>query len=250
MSWLSVGVGAGIGFAIGGPIGACIGMWLGSSTDNNITQNTTPDQKNQTLFFVSLFAMLSKMASADGVIVQSEINTVTIFMDTINLDSEDKRTAIKIFNNAKLDNQYSIYDHADQYQKIASMEMRKIIYAALWEVAYSDGSIHTKENDILKKIPNNLGLNSSIYFEFSSKFQQKNKIYKPNIDRHYELLNCDSNDSIAKIKQNYRRAIAEYHPDKIQSKGLPKEFIKFSNEQAKKINEAYNAIKKERQKLN
>ena len=240
MSWLGAGIGAGIGFAIGGPIGAGIGLLVGNSVGNK-TQ-VTSEQKNQTLFFVSIFSMLAKMAKADGVIVRDEINAVNVFIESMNLDDEDKETAINIFRNA-ISDEYSIYEYANQYKEIANKEMREIIYATLWNVAYSDGTIHKNENDILKKIPKYLGINSNIYDKYNAEVLGYTN--QTDTAKYYELLGCDSNSSYSEVKKCYRRAMAKYHPDKIQSKGLPKEFIKLANEQSKKINEAYNAIKQE-----
>ncbi len=241
MSWLGAGIGAGIGFAIGGPIGAGIGMWLGSSISNSARKNITVEKENQTLFFVLLFSMLGKIAKSDGIISSEEINAVTNFMDEMNLDNEDKKAAITIFNNSKND-KYSIYEYADQYKYNADIQAREMIYAMLWKIAYSDGLIHPKEDIILQKIVSHLGLNNDTYDNFKAELLGIDK----NINSHYKLLECLSSDTNDKIKQNYKRIIARYHPDKIQSKGLPKEFIIFANEQAKKVNVAYDAIKKSR----
>ena len=46
------------------------------------------------------------------------------------------------------------------------------------------------------------------------------------------------------IKTNYRKLIIEYHPDTIQSKGLPEAFLEFANQETQKINEAYEILKK------
>jgi DnaJ like chaperone protein len=46
------------------------------------------------------------------------------------------------------------------------------------------------------------------------------------------------------VKKAYRKLVSEYHPDKIISKGLPEDFIKFAEEKFREINEAYEAIKK------
>ena len=241
MSWLSTGIFAGIGFAVGGPIGAGIGALLGSSIGNN-TAKITPQEENQTLFFVCLFSMLSKMAIADGVVVKQEINAVKKFMASLKLDAQDQKSAIQIFRNAKTDN-YSIYQYASQYKDIANRQMREILYQALWEVALSDGTIHETEDKILKEIPSYLGINHYVYDDFSAQILGN---VKKDVTQYYQLLNCEQTDSDTQIKKAYRRAIQNYHPDKIQSKGLPETFIKFANEQTKKINEAYHLIKQSR----
>jgi len=46
------------------------------------------------------------------------------------------------------------------------------------------------------------------------------------------------------VKKAYRKLVSEYHPDKIVSKGLPEDFIKFAEEKFREINEAYEAIQK------
>ena len=56
--------------------------------------------------------------------------------------------------------------------------------------------------------------------------------------------NCIS--TVAEIKKQYRKLVTEYHPDKIESKGLPEEFIKFANDKFIIIQEAYDHIKRER----
>ena len=182
------------------------------------------------------------MAKADGVISKNEINTIDRLMQILKLDNQDKQAAIKIFNNAKSD-QYSIYDYADQYQQIANHEMREMAYTALWNVAFSDNILHSQEDTILKSIPKNLGINNNIYYRFKN---ENIATKQQGVTQCYELLECSSKDSDITIKKCYKRAIIKYHPDKIQSQGLPKEFIKFANEQTKKINEAYDKIKKDR----
>lgn len=63
------------------------------------------------------------------------------------------------------------------------------------------------------------------------------------LEESYIILGCTSDDSMQIIKKRYRELISEYHPDKIQSKGLPDSFIKFATEQMQKINFAYETVK-------
>lgn len=243
MSWLGAGIFTGIGFAVGGPIGGAIGMVVGSLLGGE-SRNSSTAQQNQMLFFVSLFSMLSKMARADGKIVKKEIQAVTEFMDSMRLDEEDKRAAIEIFRNVESDG-YSIYEYASQYKEVASPEMCEMIYSALWLVAYSDGVIQVEEDEILQNIVQYLGLGSNSYTHFKQRVMG-NQPDSGNLEEHYEVLGVNKNDDDSTIKSAYRRAVKEYHPDKMQSKGLPKEFLQFANEQTKKLNKAYSAIKKSR----
>ena len=60
----------------------------------------------------------------------------------------------------------------------------------------------------------------------------------------FEMLGCDYNSSFEDIKKAYKKKISEFHPDKIQGKNLPDSFIKFANEEAAKINDCYDTIRK------
>jgi DnaJ like chaperone protein len=65
-------------------------------------------------------------------------------------------------------------------------------------------------------------------------------------NKYYAVLKCDESASNEEIKKQYRSLVREYHPDKIEAKGLPEEFIKFANDKFKEIQEAYEHIKIER----
>ena len=48
------------------------------------------------------------------------------------------------------------------------------------------------------------------------------------------------------ITKRYKVLIKEYHPDRLQGLGLPKEFIQLANKKLSSINEAYSTIKNEK----
>jgi DnaJ-domain-containing protein 1 len=65
-------------------------------------------------------------------------------------------------------------------------------------------------------------------------------------NKHYAILGCAKSDSNDQIKKQYRKLVFKYHPDKIESKELPEERIKFASDKFCKIQEAYDAVKRER----
>jgi len=251
MSWLGAGIGAGIGMMLGGPIGAGIGAWIGHSmgaasaamkASGAGMRSSGPftDQKEaQTIFFVSLFSMIAKMAKADGSVSSEEAALINQFAkNRMNLDAEDRKAAKKIFNNALNDN-YSIYDYAAQYRRIAqNQQMLEMVYRLLFAVAYADGKLHPQEDAILKEIPAHLGLGPTAYQVFREEFQGQH----PDISEQYEILGCTPDSSDEEIKRAYRKKCTEYHPDKIASRGLPDGFLQFAEDQMKRITSAYSAI--------
>lgn len=63
-------------------------------------------------------------------------------------------------------------------------------------------------------------------------------------NKYYVLLECDIYSSLDTIKKNYRRIIRSYHYDTLASKGLPEDMLDYAQEKAKKLNDAYEHLKK------
>ena len=78
------------------------------------------------------------------------------------------------------------------------------------------------------------------------------KISKDNtsINRSYKILGLSENASLEQVSNQYRKLIKEYHPDKLQGMGLPKEFIELANQKLSAINKAYTEIKNNEKKVN
>ncbi|MBN8432138.1 co-chaperone DjlA [Microbulbifer salipaludis] len=249
MSWLGAGIGAGIGMMFGGPIGAALGAWVGSSFGSGLKKLseagvTLNREGAQTVFIVALFSMLAKMAKADGQVSKAEIQLVDDFINNnLRLNAEDRQQAIKIFQNAK-DDQFSIYDYAQQYrQLIRNQAMREMVYRLLFAVAFADGELHPAEEQILRKIPEALGLHASIFTAMFNEFGHRGAgTGSSNLQAHYDILECSPDASDKELKLAYRRKAAEYHPDKIASKGLPEEFMRHAEDQMKSVTVAYDTI--------
>ena len=82
--------------------------------------------------------------------------------------------------------------------------------------------------------------------DYSLNNYSNREVSSNNIDRYYEILESSKNDSLEVIKKNYRRLIKEYHYDSIASKGLPEDMLQFAKEKTQELNEAYDAVKKDK----
>ena len=65
-----------------------------------------------------------------------------------------------------------------------------------------------------------------------------------NVDSDYKILGINSNATDDELKKAYRKMAIKFHPDKVATMG--EEYVKGAKEKFQQIQEAYEAIKKER----
>ncbi len=245
MSWIGKIFGGGIGLMLGGPLGAILGATIGHSLlDQQATARGSYSalQKKQAIFFTAIFAMLGKMAKADGIVSIEELQVVEQFMShNLQLDAEARQYAIGIFNEAK-DSTYSFDAYARQFGQVFYNEpqLRQMFYELLFTLAMADGVLHPAEDRLLKKSPALLNLPEELYGVL------KKRLVK-DLSPLYAMLGVSESATDAEIKKAYRKLATEYHPDKIMAQGLPEDFHKFAEDKFKQINEAYETLLTSRQ---
>lgn len=62
----------------------------------------------------------------------------------------------------------------------------------------------------------------------------------------YQQLGVRMDDTNAAIKQQYRRLMNQYHPDKLSAQGLGASMVQVAQEKTQRIREAYDLIRKRR----
>jgi DnaJ like chaperone protein len=246
MSWFGKIIGGGVGFVFGGPLGALVGATLGHALlDERVRVEQgergplTGMEQRQAVFFTAVFAMLGKIAKADGRVCEQEIAAVRVFMlEQLRLPAAAQQFAIGIFNEAK-ENDTPFEEYARQFGQVFTGDaaLRTMFYQVLFSVAMVDGVLHPAEEALLRAAPVHLGLHPDI-------FETVRRQFGHDLPHHYAVLGLESSASLAEVKKAYRRLAAEYHPDKVVSKGLPEDFARFAEQKFKEINEAYAVISK------
>ena len=241
-------VGGTIGFALFGPLGAVAGAAFGHAFDseNALTQRNQANhlsmlEESQLAFFVGAFSMLAKLAKADGQVKKEEIDTIESFVhNDLNLDPSSREVAFNIFRTA-LDSPASFEDFATQFYGYFrnQPQMTEMMIDILLRVALSDGSMHLAEETLI--------LSAAGIFHFSkTRLNQLRSRYVAPTEKSYHVLGCQRQDPDDVIKRRYRHLVQTYHPDKIAGKGLPEEFTQLAQDKFREIQEAFEAIKKER----
>ncbi|MBW2654464.1 MAG: TerB family tellurite resistance protein [Deltaproteobacteria bacterium] len=253
MSWLGKMIGGTIGFALGGPIGAVAGAAFGHtfvdkkeqvylSSRPGTQEALSSNEEAQLVFFTAAFSMLAKISKANGTITDSEISAVESFMkQNLQLDSHGQQTAKNIFRQAV--NSPETFDaFANQFYSVFRTQPHiiELMMDVLLRVSAADGSISREEEAMLLSAVRIFNYSHADYERLKSKYVKKT-------NKYYAILKCSETASNEEIKKQYRKLVTEYHPDKIEAKGLPEEFIKFANDKFKEIQEAYDYIKNERE---
>lgn len=222
-------------------------------------------QPSPTLFLTIAFEVLGHLSKAKGQVTQDDIHIATQFMDQLQLDSEKRKLAQSSFNRGKAvdyplqERLNELYVQYRYRKKVLNIFCEHLIRAAI-----SDGSLHAKEEQILYTVAQAFHIpraKMAIYIQMimaSYQFQrgqqyQHNHQYQQqgfqrpsgqnDINNAFKILGVEPTADNTTIKRAYRKLMNEHHPDKLVSKGLPKEMLEAEKKRAQEIQAAYDLIK-------
>lgn len=228
----------GLGWAVGGPIGAIIGFALGSITVEQGTQTRSIGSGSRSTpgdFGTSLLVLCAAMMKADNKLLKSELDYVKQFF-TRQFGVESTQERMLLFREIlKQDIQlqpvcFQIRDHLDYSSRLELMHL-------LFGLAAADGHVNDQELDLLKQIADYTRIQTNDFLSLQAMFVKDKKAA-------YQILEIDKSVTDDEVKKAYRKMAMKYHPDKVHHLGP--EFQNDAQEKFKKINEAYETIKKER----
>ncbi|MFP4019666.1 MAG: TerB family tellurite resistance protein [Bacteroidales bacterium] len=230
-------IAGGLGWAFLGPIGGILGFVLGSLVDESSTQGTKSGYSMTTTgsFSVSLLVLVAAVMKADNRVMRSELNYVKRFFIE-NFGEESAAEALKMLRDLIKQN-IPINEVCQQIKQNMDYSSRLQLLHFLYGIANADGQIHESELRIINKIANGIGIGIKDRNSIQSMFIE-------DTDYAYKILEVEPSASDEEIKKAYRKMANKYHPDKVSHLG--EDFQKVAHQKFRKVNEAYEKIKKER----
>jgi len=185
---------------------------------------------------LNLLSLAATVIKADGTVKQQELQFVRNFFIT-NYGSQMASTIFEKFNEEVKKERQNIPELTQIFNQRAPYETRLQILHFLFGVANADGSISKTELSKVEQIAAALGIRPSDMESIKAMFVKAT-------DSAYKILEISSSATDPEVKKAYRTMAKKYHPDKLQSKDPA--LIKGAQEKFQKVQEAYEAIQKER----
>ncbi|MEN8230391.1 MAG: TerB family tellurite resistance protein [Bacteroidota bacterium] len=233
-------VGLGLGWALGGPIGGILGLAVGSIFDSGKSEE--PGQarnvRTRTLrgdYAASLLVLIAAVMKADGRVMKSELDYVKRYFVT-RFGDETASEAVVMLRDI-LKQEIPLRDVTHQLSQRLDYSYRLEMLHFLFGIASSDGSVSDAENDVINRISGYMSINDS-------DFQSIRAMFVSQTDASYKILEIEPTTTDEEVKKAYRRMAMKYHPDKVSHLG--EDFKKVAHEKFRKVQGAYDQIKKER----
>jgi len=232
-------IGLGLGWAVGGPVGGILGLAVGSLFDTGtsfaekgrITQTRTIRGD----YAASLLVLIAAVMKADGRVMKSELDYVKRYFST-RFGEETTNEAIVMLRDI-LKQEIPLRDVSQQLSQKLDYAYRLEMLHFLFGIASADGSVSDSELSVINRIREYMNITEGDFNSIRAMFISQT-------DSAYKILEIESTVSDDEVKKAYRRMAMKYHPDKVSHLG--DDFKNVANEKFKKVQAAYDQIKKER----
>ncbi len=220
-------------------------------------QETGYEGPVQQAFFIATFAAMGHVAKSDGRVKDVEIELASEVMSHLKLNAEQKRLAIRLFNDGKhsdfaLDNLLWRFDRQCRHR----VSVLQVFIEIQLQVAYADNSLDSREEKIIRRMCKRLQVSDSIYTRIERRVRAEKKVLNRSVTNHanevkslsdaYKVLGLGRLASNDEVKQNYRRLISQNHPDKLIARGASEIEIIQAQDMTQDVISAYELVAKAR----
>ncbi len=248
MRWVGKVTGGGVGYLLAGQFGALAGVALGHQLFDRPPREffgvpISDREVKNSVFFAATFAMLGKLAQADGRVSREEINSLEdIIRDRFQLSWKSANFAFKTFDEAVVSND-SFESHAAAFynQFVDSPEVLVSMLEIMLVVAHADFEYDQTEETLIKA--------AASIFKLEDEYEHILHLFRHqpnNLEHCYDLLDCELEDDSVAIRECYERLRREHDPKILIENGVPRELTNLAEEKYEQIQLAFDHILRSR----
>jgi DnaJ like chaperone protein len=187
-------------------------------------------------FEISLLILAAHVIKADGKVDQRELDYVRIHFKQM-FGAKRAEESFKVFKHIINSKDVSLRQICLQIDKQLSHAQRLQLIHFLYGISKADGHIDAKEVQAIEKIGGYMHINVHDLASIKAMFYKEPK-------QNYKILDIEASATDSEVKKSFRKMAMKYHPDKLSD--LNEAQQKMGKEKFMKVQEAYEAIKKER----
>lgn len=199
-----------------------------------------PEERRAVTFTIAMIALSAKMAKADGVVSRSEVDA---FCRIFAIPPGEEKNVSRVYNLAKRDIA-GFEAYASDVKRLLGEEpeVLEAILDGLFEIAKADGAVHEREVAYLERVAELFGLDAEAFAHIRARH-----VVEGDADPFF-VLDADPSWDFQRLQKQYRRLVAENHPDRMIARGVPQEFVRIANERLTAINAAWESVERMRQR--
>lgn len=254
-------IGSVCGYLLMGPFGLIIGFIVGHVFDKGFQLQRSfffgGATQTREAFFNATFSVMGYIAKADGRVSEREIQAVRGVMNRMNLNEEQRKNAINLFEQGKQPDFNLDQTLTNLMQVCHSNKILLQMFVELqMQTALAEGHLSAEKQRILQQISQRLGFVPLQFAFFDNifrgaqgsyqQYQQYQHSARPSsgiqLQEAYKVLEINSQATDIEVKKAYRKMMSQHHPDKLIAKGLPEEMVKLATEKTQQIQGAYEKI--------
>ncbi|MDR7120045.1 co-chaperone DjlA [Rheinheimera soli] len=244
-------------------IGLLIGHWFDRSYGGVFASHggfngfSRDKSEAQGIFRYNTFAVMGHIAKSNGVVTKSHIQQATVFMDQLGLTAAQKQEAQAAFRHGKQAD-FPLLEQLAEFRSV--YRTRPDVLLMFLEIqistAYVDLYLSSAEQKILTQVASALGINATQFEQMLSRYEAEARFAKNSsngpgdagrrLTDAYKILGISADSSEVQLKKAYKKLMAQHHPDKLMSQGLPPELMDVAKQKTQDIQAAYELIRKQR----
>lgn len=213
-------------------------------------------EDEQALFMYTTFAVMGHLAKATGVVTKVHIEQANAFMQQLGLTTAQQKEAQAAFRDGKavsfpLQAQVNEFYHCYRRRP----DVLQLFMEIQLNTVCTGGKIVAGQRELIWQIAEILQISRPTieqllraYQARSSNPQPNNQTFEQRLAAAYQVLGCESNVSDLQLKRAYRKLMAQHHPDKLMSQGVPAAMLEVANQRSQDIQAAYELVKQYRAK--
>jgi DnaJ like chaperone protein len=214
----------------------------------------------QIAFFISVFASMGHVARSDGVIKPAEIALASRLMEHLQLNAEQKKLAIRLFNEGK-HQQFALDTLLQRFYRQCHhrVSVLQVFLEMQLQMAYADNGMSEAEYRLMQRICKRIDISAAVMTRIDRRVRAEKQARHQPVTAYAgqpmsqasacELLGLSRRASQAEVKRAYRRKVSQCHPDKLQARqASPAEIIE-AQDMALELRRAYELLSRHKKNV-